>query len=146
MEPAPPIPPPTIPPPCTNGPSLPAMMPAPIANTMPVSFAISVRMVSRPLRRKDTNFGSPYVTMVILLESLKDIDLVTHHTEGVHSTCVQDNMINIFSMHIGLQSPMTSPASSDPPPTIMFCYCIYAEYVREKDESTPASPGTAPFQ
>ena len=51
MEPMPPMPPPTMPPPWTNGPSLPAMTPAPMANTMPVSFATNVRIVSRPLRR-----------------------------------------------------------------------------------------------
>lgn len=51
MEPMPPMPPPTMPPPCTKGPSLPAMTPAPMANTMPVSFATSVRIVSNPLRR-----------------------------------------------------------------------------------------------
>ncbi len=43
------MPPPTTPPPCTKGPSLPATTPAPMANTMPSSFAASVRIVSSPL-------------------------------------------------------------------------------------------------
>ena len=51
MEPAPPMPPPTMAPPCTKGPSLPAMTPAPMANTIPVNLAIRVLTVSRPLYR-----------------------------------------------------------------------------------------------
>ena len=41
-EPMEPMPPPTMPPPCTKGPSLPAMSPAAIENTTPISFATSV--------------------------------------------------------------------------------------------------------
>ena len=33
-----PMPPPTMPPPCTKGPSLPAMIPAAMENTTPISF------------------------------------------------------------------------------------------------------------
>lgn len=39
-----PMPPPTMPPPCTNGPSLPAISPAAMLNTTPMSFATSVRI------------------------------------------------------------------------------------------------------
>lgn len=41
-EPKEPMPPPTIPPPCTKGPSFPAMSPAAMENTTPISFATSV--------------------------------------------------------------------------------------------------------
>ncbi len=43
-EPMAPMPPPTMPPPCTKGPSLPAISPAAIENTTPISFATSVRI------------------------------------------------------------------------------------------------------
>ena len=41
-EPMEPMPPPTMPPPCTKGPSLPAIRPAAMENTTPISFATSV--------------------------------------------------------------------------------------------------------
>ena len=37
-----PMPPPTMPPPCTKGPSFPAISPAAMEKTTPISFAISV--------------------------------------------------------------------------------------------------------
>mmetsp|Transcript_12905 Transcript_12905/g.51946 ORF Transcript_12905/g.51946 Transcript_12905/m.51946 type:complete len:202 (+) Transcript_12905:2316-2921(+) len=43
-------PPPTRPPPWTNGPSFPAINPAPMLNAMPPSFAARVLILSRPLR------------------------------------------------------------------------------------------------